>query len=93
MEVDECNPELKIVVEYNGDFWHCNPRFWLPDQYNSGIRMTAKEKWRKDRARWFKLKNLGYEIIIIWESDWIENAKKYIDRIENLVKIKENKNV
>lgn len=41
MQVDECNQELKIVVEYNGDMWHCNPIKWKAEEYNSAIRMTA----------------------------------------------------
>lgn len=47
MQVDECNPELKIVIEYNGDYWHCNPRIWKSDDYNKSIKMFAGEKWKK----------------------------------------------
>lgn len=80
--VDECNEELKIVIEYNGDMWHCNPRTWKANQYNSAIRMTAGEKWRKDIARHHILKRSGYKTIVVWESEWIKNAQKYLDRIK-----------
>lgn len=82
MQVDECNEDLKIVVEYNGDLWHCNPRKWRAEEYNSSIRMTAGEKWQKDIARHRMLGSMGYKVIIVWESGWIENARKYINRIE-----------
>lgn len=84
MQVDECNEELKIVIEYNGDMWHCNPRKWKADEYNSAIRMTAGEKWQKDIARHKMLKSMGYTTVIIWESGWIEDAKKYLTKIKEL---------
>ena len=82
MQVDECNEELKIVVEYNGDMWHCNPRNWKADDYNSSIRMTAGEKWQKDIARHKMLRSMGYKTLIVWESEWIKEAQKYISRIK-----------
>ena len=82
MQVDECNVDLKIVIEYNGDMWHCNPRTWTAEQYNTAIRMTAGEKWGKDIARHKVLRNMGYTVIVIWESSWIADAKECIRKIE-----------
>ena len=96
MQVDECNEELKIVIEYNGDMWHCNPKNWKADDYNTAIRMTAGEKWEKDIARHRMLRKMGYTTIIVWESGWIENAQKYLDKIielcYNLQQIKQKGN-
>ena len=91
MQVDECNENLKIVVEYNGDFWHCNPNKWKADEYNSTIRMTAGEKWTKDRARKAQLRKMGYTLIVVWESDWQTDALKQLSKIKEIVnaKIKE----
>ena len=90
MEVDECNDTLKIVVEFNGDMYHCNPRKWKPNDYNKVIKMSASEKWEKDRNRCYKLKNLGYKTFVVWEEDWALNREKikeklinYINKIEN----------
>ncbi len=85
MEVDECHEELKIVVEYNGDFWHCNPREWKAEQYNKGIKMTAGEKWQKDIARKKMLKKYGYHVIVIWEKAWIKSIPECLAKIENLI--------
>lgn len=46
--------------------------------------MTAGEKWQKDIARHKMLEKLGYRTIVIWESSWIEDAQKYIDRIKDI---------
>lgn len=81
MEVDECNEDLKIIIEYNGDMYHCNPRKWKPDQYNTAIKMTANEKWEKDRKRYYKLKNLGYKVFVVWEEDWYLKREEISNRI------------
>jgi G:T-mismatch repair DNA endonuclease (very short patch repair protein) len=81
---DIANDEEKIVFEYYGDLWHANPRFHKPDDYIDVIKMTASEKWLKDRKRNFMLINSGYKVIIIWENQWLN------DRIKVFEKFKEN---
>jgi len=81
MEVDECNLNLKIIIEFNGDMYHCNPRKWKPNDYNKVIKMTASEKWGKDRNRYYKLKSLGYITFVVWEEDWGLNREKTKEKI------------
>lgn len=85
MQVDECNEKLKIAIEYNGDFWHCNPEKWTSDQYNKAIKMTAGEKWTADLNRKRVLTKLGYEVLVIWESEWIKDKNKCLDRIKKKI--------
>jgi len=66
LTADILNIDKKIIVEYNGDFWHCNPKLYAPDYFHPILKMTAKEKWSKDMRRKFLLRNLGYHIITIW---------------------------
>lgn len=84
MKVDVINHDKKIAIEYNGDYYHCNPRTWSPEQYNKSIKMTAAEKWEKDRSRRFTLMNLGYVVLVIWESGWKIDKNKYVNRIKRL---------
>lgn len=86
MQVDECNEDLKIVVEYNGDMYHCNPRQWKPDDFNKVIKMRAKEKWACDRNRFFKLKRLGYRVFVVWETDWMKNRDETKEKLINFIK-------
>lgn len=81
MRVDIINKEKKIAIEYNGDYWHCNPRTWNPEDYNKAIEMKAKEKWQKDRNRKFMIESLGYKVFVIWESGWKEDKEKYLNRV------------
>lgn len=84
MTVDECNEDLKIVIEYNGDMWHCNPKTWKSGDYNTAIKMTAGEKWNKDIARKVTLRKEGYYVIVIWESSWLKEREKCIQKIEDI---------
>lgn len=85
MQADECNEKLKIIIEYNGDFWHCNPEKWTSDQYNKTIKMTAGEKWTADLNRKRVLTKLGYEVLVIWESEWVKDKNKCLDRIKKKI--------
>ena len=57
-----------IVYEFFGDFYHANPQIYSPDY--KLFHHSAKEKWQKDKERLKEIKKEGYNIRIIWESDW-----------------------
>jgi very-short-patch-repair endonuclease len=82
--VDVCHLERKIVVEFNGDAYHCNPRKWKKDQYSTLIKMTAGEKWNKDRIRYASLREQGYRVIVIWESDWKSSKENCLTLIREI---------
>jgi very-short-patch-repair endonuclease/predicted RNA-binding Zn-ribbon protein involved in translation (DUF1610 family) len=86
VKCDIVNIDGKVVIEYYGDAFHLNPRKYDPDYYSTLIKMTAKEKWHFDRRRNFSLRNKGFCVIVIWESEWhndrnavFEKIKKYMD--------------
>lgn len=61
-----------IIIEYYGDYWHGNPSVFdgtrtLP----TGI--TLNDKRKKDELRIQEIKGAGYDVYIIWESDWNDN--------------------
>lgn len=83
MKVDIISFDKKIAIEYNGDYYHCNPKSWNEEDFNDSIKMSAGEKWTSDRNRRFALQRLGFRVIVIWESDW------KIDKLKCLGKIKQ----
>lgn len=85
---DELHPDRKIIIEINGDFWHANP-----DKYSEndiikapGETFVAGDKWKKDMEKYKKYIELGYELIVIWESDYKED-KSLTSYKEQLVKL------
>jgi G:T-mismatch repair DNA endonuclease (very short patch repair protein) len=85
MRVDIVNLDKKIAIEYNGDYWHCNPRTWSSDDYNKSIKMTAKEKWDSDRKRRFMLRKLGFDVYVIWENTWVNDRTVVYDKLNKII--------
>lgn len=67
--VDIFIPNENKVIEYFGDYWHCNPKKYDKDYYHTQVHKTAKEIWQHDDNRISELKSYGYDVEIIWESD------------------------
>jgi len=84
MRVDIVNKEKKIAIEYNGDFWHCNPLFWEADDFNKVLKMTAQEKWTNDRNRRIALRRNGYIVHVIWENDWNTDRNKVFSLLKEI---------
>lgn len=67
--VDLVNQDEKIIVEVNGDVWHCNPKFWNADDLHPKKKVLAKDIWAKDLARKEALEQMGYKVFFMWEDD------------------------
>jgi G:T-mismatch repair DNA endonuclease (very short patch repair protein) len=77
---DIFKPDLNLIIEYNGDYWHCNPKKYNSEYLHPHKKKTAKEIWTEDKVRIDYLKNLGYNLEVIWESDF-KNDNKIINII------------
>jgi|2_EtaG_2_1085320.scaffolds.fasta_scaffold267593_2 hypothetical protein len=53
--------------------WHCNPETWKADDYNRAIKMTASQKWKYDKKRYKIFRSCGYQVFVVWESDWMRD--------------------
>ena len=74
VSVDIYIPERNLIVEFFGDYWHCNPAKYPDDYWNKGMKRTAKEVRLKDADRIDKIKSLGHDVQIIWEADFKSNT-------------------
>jgi very-short-patch-repair endonuclease len=77
---DELHENKKIIIEINGDYVHANPSFYSEEDIIllPNARYTAKEKWESDKNKRENLEKLGYKVIVIWESDDMEEKRKEI---------------
>lgn len=69
------------IIEVNGQYWHCDPRFYDEDFRITRKSKTAKQVWEydKNKIEWFREK--GYETLVVWEYDILkdtENTKRKI---------------
>lgn len=67
--VDIFIPSKNLVVEYFGDYWHCNPIKYKKSYYHKTMKLTAEEIWKKDEERIADLKENGYDVSVVWEYD------------------------
>jgi hypothetical protein len=70
----------KKIIEFNGDYWHCNPFLYKEDYLNKHKKMTAKEIWKYDKIKNDAIRNEGYDVLIIWEYDYKTNKQATIQQ-------------
>lgn len=74
------------IIEYNGDFWHANPEIYSSDYcYKNGI--YASDIWEKDFKKTSFAKTIGYDVLIIWHSEY---KKDKIGTLEKCLKFLTN---
>jgi hypothetical protein len=84
--VDIYLPSINYIIEIYGDYWHCNPKYWPEDKINKTLKMTAKQRWDKDKIRENRLIEKGYNMICLWESDILE--KGIVETLNSKLSIK-----
>lgn len=73
--VDIVSEKYKTVIEFNGDYWHCNPLFYEDSFFHPRKKLTALEIQKYDLEKIENLKNCGYNTIVIWEFDFKNNQQ------------------
>jgi len=75
----------KKIIEFNGDFWHCNPQKFKSDYFHKVKKMTAQEIWDYDRIKREKAEEHDYQVLVIWESDWYKNPEEIINKCKEFL--------
>ena len=67
-----------LLIEFNGTFWHRDPRV---EKYRNDP--LSPSIWKRDSEKIDSAKNNGYDIKVIWQSDWenCQDKNKYIEDI------------
>lgn len=74
-KADGFDPFTNTIYEFYGDFWHGNPNIFISDDINPYLKKTYGELYQKTLEKEKILKNAGYEIVHIWESDFNKQKK------------------
>lgn len=89
--VDENN---KKIIEYNGDMYHANPKKYNENDTPNPFRKKTKaiEIWEHDRKKLNEVKKLGYETLVIWDSEYRWGSKeKVIKKCLKFLNLKDEK--
>lgn len=75
-------PENQVFIEFDGDFWHCNPIKYP----NGPINKNQTTKIEKDRIKneWFG-NHKEFKLIRIWESDVKNDEENVLKQLECLL--------
>ena len=77
-----------ILIEFNGDYWHGNPKIYNEDKIFSrhGYELKITDIWNNDKRKKEFAEQLGYTVITIWEQDYRNNPDDIIDYCYNIIK-------
>ena len=73
-----------VYIECFGDFWHANPSQFEPTDTTHKTR-TASDIWKYDREKIRLLESTGKSVLVLWESEILEDSNKFIRLIKENV--------
>jgi len=86
MFLDFYCPNKKVIIECNGDYWHCNPKKYSSDYYHKHKKKLAREVWRSDAKRESViLDETGIRPFVIWEDDWNKSRELVMKNIRKIM--------
>ena len=77
--VDGICYETNSVYQFHGDFWHGNPNKYDQNKIHPRYKekgITYGDKYKETLIKDQELRDQGYNVIIMWESEWKEIKKK-----------------
>jgi len=80
--VDIAFPEVKLAIECDGDYWHGNPAKFKT------LRQVQINRIKMDEEQDTRIKEAGWKIIRIWESDIQKDVSACVDKIERELHLK-----
>lgn len=75
--------ELNQIIEFNGTYWHADPRFYKEDFLVKKKQKFSKQIWEDDEKRLKDLVEMGYKVKIIWEYDYKINKENILTELIN----------
>jgi hypothetical protein len=69
-KVDGFDSKTNTIYEFLGDYWHGNPKKYSSEDKNPTTNKTYGEMYNNTIKRMKLLKNMGYNVKYIWESEW-----------------------
>jgi hypothetical protein len=78
----------KRIIEYNGDDYHGNPNKYNADDFPNPFRkdLSAKDIWNKDKKKEIIANNNGFEVFVVWDSEYKKNKQEITNKCKNFLK-------
>ena len=78
-KVDGMCFETNSVYQFHGDYWHGNPNRYDQNKIHPKYKekgLTYGDRYEETLIKDQELRDKGYNVIIMWESDWNEMKKQ-----------------
>ena len=79
-KVDGYCIKTNTIFEFHGDLWHGNPKLYKPND-TSYFGIKYGELYEKTLKREKVIKDLGYNLVVMWEYDW-NNINKSVKTLQ-----------
>lgn len=73
------------VIEYNGSFWHADPRKYISTDTHPVKKQLVSEIWDHDKKKCDALKNLNYNVLTIWSTDVKNNQHQTLLQCKDFI--------
>ena len=73
------------LIEFNGDYYHCNPRKYASEFFVKKLNKSAKEIWEADENKKQAALEVGYEFHVIWEKDYNDNKEETLTKLMGFI--------
>jgi very-short-patch-repair endonuclease len=74
-------PDKNILIEVDGDWWHCNPNLGIQPIYESQLHTVEHDLVKNQLAE-----SKGYKLIRFWENDIVNNRLACIEQLIGVLK-------
>lgn len=84
---DFTDVENKKIIEYNGDLFHANPKLFEKNDFPHPYRKELKsiDIWKMDQNKINSMKKLGYDILVVWDSEYRNSKDSIIKKCINFL--------
>lgn len=72
--------EKNLLIEFNGRYWHFDPRYYDSNFYDESRKVYARDIWNRDKLKMDNAVKNGYTVLVIWQDDWdsVADKKEYL---------------
>jgi len=77
--------ETNTIYEFHGDYWHGNPYIYDVNE-KTYFNKTFGELYEKTLKKEQQIKELGYNLVVMWENDW-DKINKSIRTLQRKYKL------
>lgn len=71
----------KKIIEFNGDYWHANPKIYESTYIIKQSGKKAEDIWEFDNKKRQLVTKIGFKVMTVWESEYKNNNEKTIQQI------------